>query len=230
MIGRDSLLTTKNGCEIPRSAQLVSTVYVWDLHDRAAKQELKLEQAARGLRCRSIFRRTCRNRPRRLPEKEREGARCGGSLGHSTRSFQGMVRPLYQMRRGGGRSRGRPSDSGSFAQSAKSSTAGSASREGQPPGAGADWCRGDRTEISTLIVHQLFPALVQQHLNLSGTAYHVSIFSTQIRGILSSIRSDAGGSHREAGCGDQLGGIALVVNRPQGQRARRAGDPHRRIL
>jgi signal transduction histidine kinase len=32
------------------------------------------------------------------------------------------------------------------------------------------------------IVHQLFPALVQRHLNLSGTAYHVAVFSTADQG------------------------------------------------
>ena len=159
----------------PANAELVSSVYVWDLHAHEGQQELRLDRQS-GEFVPGTFpaqiKKIVESAPWRAP---------GGTLRRISWTFDamlpGMVRPVYRFRRSWMSPRDREEEE---------------ERAGRPPmmrpperrlqddnSAGPELVGVAVVELNTaFLVHQLFPALVQRHLNLSGTTYHVSIFST----------------------------------------------------
>jgi signal transduction histidine kinase len=147
----------------PGNGELVANVYMWDIHAPAARQELQLNRQT-GAFVNAVFpeevRKILKTSPWRAP---------GGTLRRVAWTFDpslpGMVRPVYRFRTNRN-SRGEESDDRR-----------SWREEAPPPN--AELIGATVIELnSQFLLHQLFPALVQKHLNLSGINYHVSIFST----------------------------------------------------
>jgi signal transduction histidine kinase len=193
----------------PANAELVSNVYIWDMRAANGHQELKLDRRAgefAGGQFPDSVRKALQAAPWRAP---------GGTLRRISWTFDaslpGMVRPVYRFRPGwnGGR------DASEQPQARDES------------GAGPDLVGVAVIELSSnFLVHQLFPALVQRHLSLSGTNYHVSIFPV----------ADPGHPIFESGpalphTADKpdaeinLVESPFVQNRTPGGRARLPGDP-----
>jgi signal transduction histidine kinase len=144
----------------PAHTELVGNVYLWDLRGAKGQQELRLDRQS-GTFVAGGFpaqvRKALDSTPWRAP---------GGTLRRIAWTFDatlpGMVRPVYRFQGG------RPPDE-------------RADGPGQsgPNQGGPELVGVAVVELnSNFIVHQLFPALVQRHLNLSGAAYRASVYST----------------------------------------------------
>ncbi len=192
----------------PANAELVSNVYIWDMRAAAGHQELQLDREA-GTFIDGAFppqiSKVLKSGPWRAP---------GGTLRRISWTFDailpGMLRPVYRFRPGWNT----PRDEGE----------GRPPREEPPPG--AELVGVVVIELNTnFVVHQLFPALVQRHLSLSGAAYHVTIFPTTdpAHPIFESGPAVHGDDKPDAEI--SLVESPFVQNRTPGQRPRRQGDP-----
>jgi signal transduction histidine kinase len=174
----------------PANTELVSSVYIWDMKASQGNQELQLDHQAGGFVAGKFpehIRKMLQSTPWRAP---------GGTLRRISWTFEptlpGMVRPIFPSRQiwssireeGVERPSRRRSRGDDVRDEDRSLDARSEEARAQEP--------RPQDEIGVVIielnanflVHQLFPALVQRHLTLSGTTtytginYHVSIFST----------------------------------------------------
>ena len=210
----------------PANGELVTNVYLWDMRAPEGHQELKLNRES-GAFVAGAFpdevRKVLKSAPWQAP---------GGTLRRIAWTFDatlpGMVRPVYRFRpgwnsgpeeRGGGRAwRGRSQERER-----------SQSREEGAPG--SELVGVTVIELNSgFLVHQLFPALVQRHLNLSGTTYHVAIFST-VDPAHPIFESGPTPVHTPVHADDKpdaeisLVESPFVQNRPAGQRPRQPSDP-----
>jgi len=217
----------------PANAELVSNVYIWDMRGAVAHQELQLDRQSgtfvAGKFPESISK-SLQASPWRAP---------GGTLRRISWTFDanlpGMVRPIYRFRPGWNSApedgdvrafRSREQEVRSLEgryQDARYQDA----RAQEGNGAGPELVGAAVIELNTnFLVHQLFPALVQRHLNLSGTTYHVSIFALgdPAHPIFESGPTVA---HTDDKPDAEISLVEspFVQNRAQGQRPRRAGDP-----
>jgi signal transduction histidine kinase len=203
----------------PGNAELLSNVYLWDMRASEKQGELKLDRHA-GTFVPSPFpeqvKKVLKTAPWRAP---------GGMLRRISWTFDaslpGMVRPIYRFRPGWNLPRDE-AEARVFRERLEEA------RVQEENGNGPELVGVAVIELNTnFVVHQLFPALVQKHLSLSGTAYHVSIFSTTDPGhpifesgpqvVHADEKPDAEISMVES---------PFVTNRnAQGQRPRRPGDP-----
>jgi signal transduction histidine kinase len=188
----------------PSNGELVANVYMWDAGAPQGHQELQLSRQS-GEFVQAEF-------PEKVSKvlKEAPWHSPSGTYRRTAWTFDpglpGMVRPVYRFRDGGRRRHDR-----------------SASPEDLPE---PQLLGVTVIELNTaFLVHQLFPALVQRHMNLSGTTYHVFIYST---GDPSHpiFESGPAPAHAEAKPDTDLGLIeSPFVQRPPNQEARRPGDP-----
>jgi signal transduction histidine kinase len=208
----------------PANADLVSSVYIWDMRVPAGHQELQLDRQSGAFVAGQFppqVKKALQATPWRAP---------GGTLRRISWTFDaslpGMVRPVYRFRPGwnredregrGGREREQESRAGE-------------GRSQDENGNGPELVGVAVIELSTnFLTHQLFPALALRHLNLSGTNYHVSIFSVTdpAHPVFESGPTPA----KIAGGDDKPDAeISLVEspfaqNRTPGARARVPGDP-----
>jgi signal transduction histidine kinase len=222
----------------PANTELVSSVYLWDMKAPQGHQELHLDRQA-GEFVDGAFpdhiRKVLQSTPWRAP---------GGTLRRISWTFDptlpGVVRPIYPPRPGWNPLREESDERASRrrARGVEGRFDDDRSQEIRPAENRVQETRQDEIGVvivelnSSFLVHQLFPALVQRHLTLSGTTtytginYHVSIFST----------ADPQHPFFESGPtlpkkedkpDVEIGLIEspFVNNRPPGQRPRTATDP-----
>ena len=156
----------------PANGELVTNVYIWDLRAPDGHRELQLNRQT-GVFAAGTFpaevKKVLQAEPWHAP---------GGALRRIAWTFDvtlpGMVRPVYRFPSGW--NSGREEASGRGWRGRAQDRDRPQAQEERPPG--AELVGVTVIELnSSFLVHQLFPLLVQKHLNLSGTAYHVSIFS-----------------------------------------------------
>jgi len=148
----------------PANGELVANVYMWDIHAPAGHQELELNRQTGA-----FVNTTFPDRVTRVLKTSPWHTSGGSTLRRIAWTFDptlpGMMRPVYRFRA----NRNARREEGEDLRPRR--------EEGPPPG--ADLVGVTVIELnSQFLLHQLFPALVQKHLNLSGTNYHVSIYST----------------------------------------------------
>ena len=198
----------------PANTELVSNVYLWSAKAADGHQELQLDREAGSFvegRFPGDIKKIMQAMPWRGP---------GGTLRRIAWTFDpalpGLIRPIYRFQPGF-----RPPRLPEDERAQQEARTQDENSQG-PELAGVTVIAFN----NNFILHQLFPALVQRHLNLSGTTYHVSVFST------------ADPAHPVFESGPALphtddkpdAEISLVEspfvpNRNQGQRPRRAGEP-----
>ena len=156
----------------PANSDVVADVYVWDIHAPAGQQELQLNRQT------AVFTAaTFPDQVRRILNTAPWRTQNTGGLRRVAWTFDsslpGMVRPVYRFRTGREPRRGERREERPF-----EADGGRPWREEGPPQAG-DLVGVTIVQLNgQFLVHQLFPALVQKHLNVSGINYHVSIYST----------------------------------------------------
>lgn len=191
----------------PAHTELVANVYLWDLRAEQGHQELRLDRQSGSFVAAAFPEQVTRMldaTPWRAP---------GGTLRRIAWTFEatlpGMVRPVYRFQ--GGRS----------AEERADAPGQTGPNQGGPELVGAAVIELN----SNFIVHQLFPALVQRHLNLSGAAYRASVYSTANpeHPIFESAPKPA---HADEKPDAEISLVEspFVTNRNQGQRPRRQGD------
>jgi hypothetical protein len=157
----------------PSNAELVSNVYILDMHAAEARKELVLDRQSGTFVAGSFpepVTRVLKSGPWRA---------FGGTLRRISWTFDatlpGMVRPIYRFRPGWNSARDEVEVRAARDRAADAKTPDTR----RPDDPGPELVGVAVIALNTgFIEHQLFPALVQRHLNLSGTTYHVSIFST----------------------------------------------------
>jgi len=198
----------------PANLELVTNVYIWDMRAAEGHQELKLDRqsgAFVGGTFPAEVKKVLKSAPWRAP---------GGTLRRIAWSFDatlpGMVRPVYRFR---------PGWSSGTEEAGGGRPARERSQEDGVPG--AELVGVTVIELnSSFVVHQVFPALVQRHLNLSGTTYHVSIFST-VDPAHPIFESGPALAHTDDKPDAEMSLVEspFVQNRAPGQRPRQPGDP-----
>lgn len=158
----------------PANGELVANVYIWDMRAPEGHQELQLNRQS-GEFAGGSFPGAVRNALKATPWRSP-----GGALRRIAWTFDaslpGMIRPIYRFRPGWNPGREEAEGGRAWRERLQGRERSSSPEEGPP---GAELVGITVLELNSgFVVHQLFPALVQRHLNLSGTTYHVSIFST----------------------------------------------------
>src|ERR1019366_1504207 len=202
--------------------ELVTNVYVWDMRAPEGHQELKLNRESGAFADGGFpdeVKKALKSAPWRAP---------GGTLRRIPWTFDatppGMVRPVYRFRTGW--NSGREEGGGRAWRERSHERERSQSQEESAPG--SELVGVTVVELnSSFLVHQLFPALVQRHLNLSGTTYHVAIFSTvdPAHPIFESGPTPVRTADDKPDAELSLVESPFVQNRAPGQRPRQPGDP-----
>jgi signal transduction histidine kinase len=197
----------------PANTELVSNVYLWSAKAGDGHQELQLDREAGTFvegRFPDTIKKVMQTTPWRGP---------GGTLRRIAWTFDpalpGLIRPIYRFRPGARGPRLPEDERAQTDARAQDETAQA------PELAGVAVIALN----SGFLVHQLFPALVQRHLNLSGTAYHVSVFSTADPAH-PIFETSPPPPHTDEKPDAEISLVEspFVQNRNQGQRPRRAGD------
>jgi len=171
----------------PANAEVVSDVYIWDARPGKPARELRFDRQSEEFVPAAFpasVKKTLASEPWHAP---------GGILRRSAWTFDpslpGMVRPLYPARPRGDGPRGfRGGDRFGMRETAPRDVLDNREDRGNRGGRPSDDASaGPQPQLAGAVVvelntsfllHQLFPALAQRHLTLSGTNYHLTIYAT----------------------------------------------------
>jgi signal transduction histidine kinase len=208
----------------PANAELVSNVYIWDMRAPKDHQELRLD------RTEATF------VPGEFPEKVSKVLKAtpwrapGGALRRISWTFDatlpGLVRPIYRFRPGWNAAH-EEAEARAFREARLADARIPENQILEEAVPGPDLVGVVVIDMNTnFLVHQLFPALVQRHLSLANTTYHVTIFST-VDPAHAIFESGPTVVHPDEKPDAEISLVEspFVQNRAQGQRARRQGDP-----
>ena len=223
----------------PVNAAIVSNVYIWDAHPGKPTRELRFDRDAEEFSPDAFppaVKRCVASEPWHAP---------GGMIRRTAWTFDpslpGMIRPLYFARPRGNR----PGPTGRENRQGRERAEGRQfpwARENREPREDRG-SRGPRSPEdaagpqligaigialnSNFLIHQLFPALTQRHLVLSGATYHVSIYPTTdpSHSVFEAGPKPPGEAGSKPDAEANLIESPFVQNRPQNQRVRVPGEP-----